>query len=150
VCDESRLHGVGLTKSFGRRVVKNSIALTISPKNDITLSNTTNNFYIQDSVGQPFGSPNDGKSQLSNLITVTSDGDAVTYVYDPNEDRFHVRNDDNDVVGNVTLSKVSGGFGLVDGAIIDPDTIFANGSIKAVLKNVNGQNAGEAIISVSQ
>ncbi|WP_235615563.1 hypothetical protein [Brevibacillus reuszeri] len=150
MCDESRPHGVGLTKSFGRRIVRNSSSLTIVHKDDITIGNINYSFYIQDSAVQPGGPQISGKSAaLSSLITVESDGDAVTYMYDANEDRFNVVNGDSDIVGNVTLSKVSGGFVFNDGAVIVPSGIFASGSIKAVLKNPNGQNVGETAISVS-
>ncbi|WP_312110264.1 hypothetical protein [Brevibacillus reuszeri] len=139
-----------MTKSFGRRIVRNSSSLTIVHEDNITISNTAYSFYIQDSSGQPGGPQNSGKSvALSSLITVESDGDAVTYEYDANEDRFNVVNGDDDIVGNVTLSKVSGGFGFNDGAVIVPSGSFASGSIKAVLKNPNGQNVGETAISVS-
>ena len=151
MCDESRLHGVGLTKSFERRIVRNSSVLTISPEDDITLINTIGSFYIQDSYGQPGGSQQSGKSAaLTSLITVKSDGDAVTYEYDADEDRFDVVNSDDDIVGSVTLSKDSGVFGFNDGAIIVPDQSFQNGGIKAVLKNPNGQKVGEATINVSK
>ncbi|MFP3387512.1 hypothetical protein [Brevibacillus sp. SIMBA_040] len=139
-----------MTKSFDRRIVRNSTGLTIVHEDDITISNTAYSFYIQDSAGQPGGPQISGKSAaLSSLITVESDGDAVTYMYDANEDRFNVVNGDSDIVGNVTLSKVSGGFVFNDGAVIVPSGSFASGSIKAVLKNPNGQNVGETEISVS-
>ncbi|MFP3467885.1 hypothetical protein, partial [Leifsonia sp. SIMBA_070] len=84
-----------MTKSFDRRIVRNSTGLTIVHEDDITISNTAYSFYIQDSAGQPGGPQISGKSAaLSSLITVESDGDAVTYMYDANEDRFNVVNGD--------------------------------------------------------
>ncbi|MED1860235.1 hypothetical protein, partial [Brevibacillus reuszeri] len=155
-----RPHGVGLTKSFGRRIVRNSSVLTIALQNPpygfITINNATDDdsdhYFIKDSIGKPSGS-NAGAKDLSGLITVTSDAQAATFEYDENEDRYDVVDNHADTVGHVTLSRNAGEFDLIDGAIINPNANFTSGStgsIKAKLTNLNGQVVDSVLIDVKR
>jgi len=160
VCDESRPHGVGLTKSFERRIVRNSSVLTIVNQNPpfgtITIIDATDDdsdhYFIKDSSGNP-SSNGFGAKNLSELITVTSDSQSVTLEYDENEDRYDVVDNNDDIVGYVTLSKNSGEFVLIDGAIINPNSNFVSGStgsIKATLTTPNGQEVDSVLINVKR
>ena len=139
-----------------RRIVRNSSVLTIAQKGTIAITVASNldtdQIFIKDSSGNPSGN-GAGSKVLSDLITVTSDSQSVTYEYDPNEDRYDVVDNNDDIVGHVTLSRSAGEFVLIDGAIINPNANFTqgtSGSVKAALTYPNGQAAGDVTINVNR
>lgn len=160
MCDESCPHGVGLTKSSIRRIVKNSSNVTISTGVTSVIGcngvadNNSDSIVLTDSEGNPQVTPRNKSKEIATLITVTSDSNAVEYEYDPATDSFKVIDSVTDLqVGEVIFTKVDGDFDFSDGAVIDPQVsmaVGAMGHIKAVLKNTNDVEVGSVTITVQR
>ena len=104
---------------------------------------------MQDSNNNP-SSSGTGKN-ISNLITVTNNSNAVQYEYDAATDSFKVKQSGTEV-GSVTFSKVDGMFDFSEGAFIDPQASMTNGSIghiKATLKDTQDIEVGNVNVEVT-
>jgi hypothetical protein len=104
---------------------------------------------LRDSNNNP-SSSGTGKN-VSNLITVTNNSNAVQYEYDPVTDSFKVKQSGTEV-GSVTFTKVDGMFDFSEGALIDPQASMTNGSVghlKATLKDAQDVEVGNVTVDVN-